>query len=316
MSSRQRVKIYLNLSFPALAARYARLAADGVGLFRAEFLALSLGVHPKKLLAEGGEEAFIRVFADGLREVARCFWPRPVIFRTLDLKSNEYRGLRGGQEFEPPEENPALGWRGCRRYVHDPEPFRLQLRAVRRLYAEGWTNIRLMLPFVRTISEVLACREIIGEEGLFEIGVPLWLMVEVPSIVFLIEKVLPLAEGVSIGTNDLTQLILGADRDNPRLISLWDEQDEAVRCAIERVARACGERAVECCVCGDAPSRRPEMVIALLRLGITSLSVSPEAFERVAEIVRESNEKSPWNPDLKCSFGRSTGGGTRIDTPE
>jgi pyruvate,water dikinase len=282
-----RAKVYLNLSFPALAARYAGLPADGVGLLRAEFLALSLGVHPKKLLAEEGEDAFVGAFAEGVREVARCFWPRPVSFRTLDLKSNEYRGLRGGEQFEEPEENPALGVRGCHRYLCDPEPFRLQLRAVRRLHEEGWTNVRLMLPFVRSISELLACREIIREEGLFEIGVPLWIMVEVPSIVFLIEKVLPFVDGVSIGTNDLTQLILGVDRDNPRLIPIWDEHDEAVRCAIERVARACRRRGVECCVCGDAPSRRPEVAASLLQLGITSLSVSPEAFERTVRIVRE-----------------------------
>ncbi len=281
------MKIYLNLSFPQLAAQYADLPAHGVGLLRSEFLILALGVHPRKLLAEGGAEAFIRVFAEGLAEVARCFWPRPVTFRTLDLKSNECRGLRGGQEFEELEENPALGLRGCRRYLYDPEPFRLQLRAVRRVYEMGWTNLRLMLPFVRSVSELLACREILREEGVGEIGIPLWLMVEVPSVVFLIERFLPLVDGVSIGTNDLTQLILGVDRDNPRLIPLWDEQDEAVRCALERVARACHERAMECCVCGDAPSRRPELVASLLQLGVTSLSVSPDAFERTARIVRE-----------------------------
>lgn len=279
------MKIYLNLSFPQLAARYADLPTDGVGLLRSEFLILALGVHPKKLLAEGGAEAFIRVFAEGLTEVARCFWPRPVTFRTLDLKSNEYRGLRGGQEFEEPEENPALGLRGCRRYLYDPEPFRLQLRAVRRVFEAGWTNLRLMLPFVRSVSELLACREILCEEGVDNI--PLWLMVEVPSVVFLIERFLSLVDGVSIGTNDLTQLVLGVDRDNPRLIPLWDEQDEAVRCAVERVARACREQAMECCVCGDAPSRRPEMAASLLQLGVTSLSVSPDAFERTARIVRE-----------------------------
>jgi len=278
------MKIYLNLSFPQLAARYADLPSDGVGLLRSEFLALALGVHPRKLLAEGGAEAFIRLFAEGLTEVARCFWPRPVTFRTLDLKSNEYRGLRGGQEFEEPEENPALGLRGCRRYLYDPEPFRLQLRAVRRVYEAGWTNVRLMLPFVRSVSELLACREILREEGVGDI--PLWIMVEVPSVVFLIEQFLPLVDGISIGTNDLTQLILGVDRDNPRLIPLWDERDEAVMRAVEQVVRACRKRGMECCVCGDAPSRRPEIVTSLLPLGLTSLSVSPEAFERTAQLVR------------------------------
>lgn len=285
--SERRPKIYLNLSFPPLAARYAHLPADGVGLLRAEFLALSLSVHPKQLLAEGGAETFIRAFTEGLIEVARQFWPRPVTYRALDLKSNEYRGLRGGQQFEEPEENPALGLRGCRRYMDDPELLRLQARAVRSVHEAGWTNVRLMLPFVRTVSEVLACREILQQEGLFERGIPLWIMVEVPSVVFLIERFLPLVDGVSIGTNDLTQLILGVDRDNPRLAPLWDERDDAVMRAIEWVARACRESALECCVCGDAPSRRPELIPQLLQLGLTALSVSPEAFERTLRIVRE-----------------------------
>lgn len=281
------MRIYLNVSFPQLAARYAHLPADGVGLLRSEFFVLSLGVHPKKLLVEGGEEAFVETFAGGLIEVARSFWPRPVTYRTLDLKSNEYRGLRGGREFEEPEENPALGFRGCHRYVSDPESFRLQLRAVRKVYEAGWRNVRLMLPFVRSVSEVLACRQIIREEGLFDLGVPLWIMVEVPSVVLLIERFLPLVEGVSIGTNDLTQLLLGADRDNPRVRSLWDESNEVVVWAIERVVGACRERGIECCVCGDMPSRRPGMIASLMRLGLASLSVSPDVFERVAQVVRE-----------------------------
>ncbi len=280
------MKIYLNLSFPQLAARYAALPADGVGLLRSEFLLLSLGVHPKKLLADGGADAFVRVFASGLAEVARCFWPRPVTFRTLDLKSNEYRGLRGGEQFEGLEENPAIGVRGCRRYLSDPEPFRLQLRAVRQVHEAGWTNIRLLLPFVRSVSEVLACREFIQEEGLLERGVPVWMMVEVPSVVFLIERFLPLVDGISIGTNDLTQLILGVDRDNPRLMALWNEQDDAVMRALEWVVRACREKAVECCLCGDAPSRRPEILTPLWQLGLTALSVAPESFERTLQIVR------------------------------
>ncbi len=280
------MKVYLNLSFPQLAARYAALPADGVGLLRSEFLLLSLGVHPRKLLAEGGADAFIRVFANGLEEVARCFWPRPVTFRTLDLKSHEYRGLRGGEEFEEHEENPVIGVRGCCRYLNDPEPFRLQLRAVRRVYDAGWTNVRLLLPFVRSVTEVLACRELIQEEGLCERGVSIWIMVEVPSVVFCIDRFLPLVDGVSIGTNDLTQLILGIDRDNARLMTLWNEQDDAVMRAIEWVVRACQERGIECCLCGDAPSRRSEMIAPLWRLGLTALSVAPEAFERTHQMVR------------------------------
>src|SRR3990172_12193263 len=142
-------RIYINLSFPELAAKHAALPCDGVGLMRAEFLALSVGVHPRKLIAEGGEEGFVRFFAEGLSRVAEAFTPRPVIYRTLDLKSNEYAGLQGGSDYESREENPMLGLRGCSRYLSDPESFRLELRAVKCLRDAGLRNIKVMLPFVR-----------------------------------------------------------------------------------------------------------------------------------------------------------------------
>ncbi len=290
-------RILINLSFPALAAKYSRLPCDGVGLMRAEFYALSLGVHPRKLLAEGGAEKFIHVFADGLGEVARSFAPRPVLYRTLDLKSNEYAGLEGGQEYEKKEENPMLGFRGCRRYLKEPEVFRLELQAVKRVRDTGLENVKLMLPFVRFPNELACCRQWVREEGLFEQkDFELWMMVEVPANVLRIEEFLPMVSGVSIGSNDLTQLILGIDRDNRRLAEEFDERDPAVQAAIERVARAGARQGVPVSICGNAPSRYPELVPRLLAFGLTSLSVSPETFETTVRAVVEAEASLGMSP--------------------
>src|SRR3989304_508624 len=196
-------RIYINLSFPELAAKHAALPCDGVGLMRAECVALSIGVPLRKLIAEGGEEGFVRFFAEGLSRVAEAFNPRPVIYRTLDLKSNEYAGLQGGSEYEAREENPMLGLRGCSRYLSDPESFRLELRAVKRVRDAGLRNIKVMLPFVRFPEEVVRCRQWVAEEALVGEGFELWMMAEVPAAVFRIAEFLPHVVGVSIGSNDL-----------------------------------------------------------------------------------------------------------------
>jgi len=273
-------KIMLNLSVPDMAARYADLPCDGVGLMRAEFLALTMGVHPRKLIADGGAERFISYFADNLSQVAQSFYPRPVLYRTLDLKSNEYVGLEGGKQYEPTEENPMLGFRGCSRYTEDEESFRLELRAVKRVIDSGLGNVKLMLPFVRFPRELEQCRNWASEEGLFENPeFELWMMAEVPSNILLIEAFLPHVSGVSIGSNDLTQLILGIDRDSHKLADQFDVRDPAVLAGIERVAQACRARDLPVSICGDAPSRYPELIPKLIDFGLTSISVPADAFE-------------------------------------
>jgi pyruvate,water dikinase len=273
-------KIMLNLSVPDLATRYALIPCDGVGLMRAEVLALTIGVHPRQLIAEGGEERFIGHFADNLSRVAQAFFPRPVIYRTLDLKSNEYVGLEGGKQYEPTEENPMLGFRGCSRYAEDSECFRLELRAVKRVIDSGLDNVKLMLPFVRFPRELELCRRWIEEEGLFaNPGFELWMMAEVPSNILLIEAFLPYVSGVSIGSNDLTQLILGIDRDSHKLADQFDVLDPAVLLGIERIARACRTSNLPVSICGDAPSRYPELIPKLIGYGLTSISVPADAFE-------------------------------------
>ena len=290
--------ILLNLSVPELALKYAGFPCDGVGLMRAEFLALSMGVHPRKLIAEEGAGRFITCFADQLAKVATAFFPRPVIYRTLDLKSNEYAQLDGGAEFEQAEENPMLGFRGCARYTRDQESFRLELRAVKRVIESGLDNVRLMLPFVRFPRELEDCRQWITEEGLFESsGFELWMMAEVPSNILLIEQFLPHVSGVSIGSNDLTQLILGIDRDSHRMAEQFDTRDPAVLAGIEHIARACRERDVPVSICGDAPSRHPELIRRLIGFGLSSISVSADAFEAtLAEVIRVETDPGIFPP--------------------
>jgi pyruvate,water dikinase len=289
---RTRTRVYINLGFPELSARYASLPCDGVGLMRAEFIALSLGTHPDQLIAEGGEERFIQTFAKGLEKVARDFHPRPVTYRTLDLKSNEYAGLLGGDKFEESEENPMLGLRGCARYIASPAGFRLELRAVKRVRDAGLTNVRLMVPFVRFPRELVQCRQIIEEEGLLaDPSFEFWMMAEVPSTVFLADDFLPHVSGVSIGSNDLTQLILGIDRDSRKLASSFDERDPAVLKALETIAAAARRHNKQLSICGDAPSRHPEMVERLVALGLTAISVSPEAFAKTVQLVADTEAK-------------------------
>jgi len=289
-----KTQVLLNLSFPELAGRYAQLPCDGVGLMRAEFLALSMGVHPRKLIADGGAERFIGFFAEHLAQVAQAFAPRPVLYRTLDLKSNEYAGLEGGADYEDTEENPMLGFRGCSRYLADPESFRLELRAVKRVIDSGLRNVNIMMPFVRFPRELVQCREWMHEEGLFDDpNFELWMMAEVPSNVLQIDDFLPHVSGVSIGSNDLTQLILGVDRDSHRLADRFDVQDPAVLAAIERIARACRAHKLPVSICGSAPSSHPALIRRLIEFGLTSISVSAEAFEStVQEVTKAEAELS------------------------
>jgi len=276
---RERPALYLNVSVPERAEAAAALPSAGVGLMRAEFLALGVGIHPKALLAGGREDAFLEVFAGGLETVARAFHPRPVTYRMLDLKSNEYRGLAGGEDHEPIEANPMIGMRGAARYVTRPDELALELRAVRRVVDRGFDNVRLMVPFVRTLDELAEVKRLVGESGLLDRGVPLWIMAEVPSNVLLARRFAAEADGVSIGTNDLVQLVLGVDRDCAQLAHRYSVTDESVLDAIRCVIAGAHEAGVTVSCCGDAPSRAPDLVRAMVDMGIDALSVVPSALE-------------------------------------
>jgi phosphoenolpyruvate synthase/pyruvate phosphate dikinase len=280
---RARPELYLNVSVPDRAAAAAALPSAGVGLMRAEFLALGVGTHPMALLAAGGEEAFLEFFTSGLRTVAEAFHPRPVTYRLLDLKSNEYRGLAGGEEHEPEEANPMIGLRGAARYLERPEELALELRAVTRVLDLGFDNVRVMVPFVRTLDELAAVKALVAESGLLDRGVPLWIMAEVPSNVLLARRFAAEADGVSIGSNDLAQLVLGVDRDSSRLAGRYSPVEESVLDAIRRVIEGAHEAGIPVSVCGDAPSREPELVRAMVDMGIDAISVVPAAFDETRQ---------------------------------
>ena len=217
-----------------------------------------------------------------------------MVYRTTDFKTNEYRNLAGGEEFEPAESNPMMGWRGCARYITEPEVFSLELAAIKKVREEfGMKNLWIMLPFVRRIGELRAIKEMMKAQGMHHTrDFKLWIMVEVPSTVFLIDQFCAEGiDGVSIGSNDLTQLILGIDRDNATLADGFDERNDAVLRAIERVVKVCNENKVTCSICGQAPSVYPEFAEKLVEMGITSMSVNPDAVERTKRNVASAEMK-------------------------
>jgi phosphoenolpyruvate synthase/pyruvate phosphate dikinase len=276
----------VNLSFPEMADRAAQLPAEGVGLMRAEFLYLQAGRHPLMILEEGGEQGFVDFLREGIERVAGAFAPRPVTYRASDLKSNEYRDLAGGDRFEPTEANPMLGRRGVFRYLREPAAFALELRAVAEARRLGATNVRLMLPFVRTVAELREARALVTESGCYNVaGFELWAMAEVPAIAFTPESFADEVDGLSIGSNDLTQLVLGADRDSSELAERYTATDPAVLEAIRRIVAGAHARQTPVSICGDQPSRDPALVQELVRIGIDSISVLPSAFHETAALI-------------------------------
>jgi len=279
-------KVYVNLADPELAEKVASRDVDGVGLLRAEFIIAQIGEHPRFMIAQGRGAEFVDKLAAGVTIFARAFDPRPVVYRTTDFKTNEYRNLKGGEKFEDVEENPMLGYRGCSRYVKELDVFKLEIEMIKRV-RESYKNIWVMIPFVRTVAELARLVRILKDEGLRPSeDFRLWMMVEVPSNIFLIDQFLDVGiDGISIGSNDLTQLILGIDRDNPKLAEEFDERNEAVMMALEKAIKTAVARGVTASICGQAPSVYPELTEKLVKWGITSVSVSPDAIETTREIV-------------------------------
>jgi pyruvate, water dikinase len=288
-------RIYVNLGEPELAESVARRDVDGVGLLRAEFMLLSaLGkTHPRVLLRDGRGEELVSRMVEALTRFATAFVPRPVIYRATDFRSNEFRGLAGGEEFEPHEENPMIGYRGCFRYTREPDLFALELKALRQV-REHHPNLHLMIPFVRTGSEFRACKRLIEESGLSDsASFQLWVMAEVPSVVTWLEEYVRLGvTGVSIGSNDLTQLILGVDRDSEVLAPLYDERDRAVTSAIRAIVTECQRLGITCSICGQAPSVYPEYAELLVGMGIDSISVNPDAIEATRRNVKAAEQRA------------------------
>jgi pyruvate,water dikinase len=284
--------LYVNLSSPESASEVAKQNIDGVGLLRAEFIAAQIGSHPQKMIQEGKKKEWINQLANGIKSVASAFSPKPVIYRTLDFKTNEYKELPGG-EVEPEENNPMLGFRGCYRNIKHREVFEMELSAIKKVREEyDLKNLYVMLPFVRTESELKTAIKIMNQNGLERNkDFKLLIMVEVPSTVFLIDDFLEHVDGVSIGSNDLTQLTLGVDRDNQNLSELFDERDPAVLKALETVIKACREKNKTVSICGQAPSVYESIVEFLVEHGITSISVNPDAIEKTRRLIAKVEKR-------------------------
>jgi len=293
-------KIYVNLAEPELADHVASQNIDGVGLLRAEFMIAQIGVHPKKLIHEKRQKEFISKLSEGLLTFCKAFNPRPVVYRATDFKTNEYSHLVGGKAFEPQEENPMIGYRGAFRYVSDPEVFELELEAIKQVRQKhGFKNLWLMIPFCRSPQELQSVKKIIAGSGLVRSPTfKLWLMVEIPVNVIQLEDFIEVGiDGVSIGSNDLTMLMLGVDRDNEHLSGVFNERSPAVLWALEKIIKTCHKAKITCSICGQAPSQYPDLAEKLVNWGITSLSINPDIISQTRELVYQLENKlvtSKW----------------------
>jgi pyruvate,water dikinase len=287
-----RTRLYVNLAEPELAEVVAARNVDGVGLLRAEFMIAQIGEHPQLAIDEGRSEEYIEKLTESLRKFASAFHPRPVVYRTNDFKTNEYRNLRGGDKYEEFEENPMIGYRGASRYIRDIDIFRLELEAIKRV-RQDYVNLWVMIPFVRTPEELAGVREVMVREGLAPSqDFKLWMMAEVPSNALILDKFLDVGiDGISIGSNDLTQLVLGIDRDNARFAAEFDERNEAVILALEHLIKTANRRGVTSSICGQAPSDYPDLTQKLVEWGITSISVTPDVIDKTRQIIAEAEAK-------------------------
>ncbi|MFC1932672.1 phosphoenolpyruvate synthase [Chloroflexota bacterium] len=291
-----KTRVYVNLAQPELADRVASRHVDGVGLLRAEFIVAQIGEHPSYMISQNRGNEFVDKLAEGLTTFAKAFHPHQVVYRTNDFKTNEYRALKGGEEYEELEENPMLGYRGASRYITDIDTFKLELEAIKRV-REKYKNLWVMIPFVRTVDELAQTLKIMEGEGLKRSeDFKIWMMVEVPSNIILLEKFIAAGiDGISIGSNDLTQLTLGVDRDSAKLAETFDERDEAVMISLERAIKVAKSLGVTSSICGQAPSVYPELTEKLVEWGITSVSVSPDMIDQTREIIAKVEERLKLN---------------------
>jgi len=289
-------KVLMNLGDPDLAEKYAELPCDGIGLMREEFIWTTfIHEHPNYLIEIGQPEKVVDMLAEGFRQVAKALYPRPVVLRLSDFKTSEYRDLKGGEKYEPEEPSALLGWRGASRY-YDPEyleAFKLELKAVKKAREEyGLKNLWVMIPFCRTVEECEKVVSIMKEQGLQKgPDFKIWLMAEIPSNIILADKFSKYIDGFSIGSNDLTMLILGADRDNDRIAHIFDERDLAVKRAIHHLIQVAHKHGKTVSICGQAPSVYPEFTAFLIKSGIDSVSVNPDAVKSTKHLVAQVEQR-------------------------
>jgi pyruvate,water dikinase len=287
-------KIYVNLAMPDGAETVAESDVDGVGLLRAEFMLTEAldGRHPRDLIAHGEQGQLVDRMVASVGRIAAAFNPRPVIYRATDFRTNEFRGLIGGEAYEPVEHNPMIGYRGCYRYVKEADLFALELDALARVREQN-PNVHLMIPFVRTKWELEECLALVDASPVGrQRGIHRWVMAEVPSVVHWLPEYVGMGiDGVSIGSNDLTQLVLGVDRDSDVCAELFDESDAAVLDAIGQIIGTARRLGITSSLCGQAPSTKPAFAEHLVRLGITSISVNPDAVGAARRVIAAAERR-------------------------
>jgi len=312
-----KTKIYMNVGNPAQAFDFAKIPNDGVGLARMEFIMNnSISAHPmalvdikkgksveneKEILSfmlpySDTKEFFIKKVSEGVGTIAAAFYPKPVIIRTSDFKSNEYRNMLGGKTYEDEEENPMIGFRGASRYYDESykEAFEWECEALKRVRDEmGLNNIKIMLPFVRTPDEGKKVIQLMQKMGLKqgENGLKIYAMCEIPANVILADRFLEIFDGYSIGSNDLTQLTLGVDRGSSKIAHIFDERNEAVKRMLKMAIQACKERGKYIGICGQAPSDYPEITEFLVQNNINSISLNPDSIYKMHQVVTKFEQK-------------------------
>jgi pyruvate, water dikinase len=337
---RPATKIMLNLGNPELAFATAALPNDGVGLARMEFIiSESIKAHPLALLHpdrvgdasarhqlaqvihgyESGEQFFVERLSEGIATIAAAFWPKPVVVRMSDFKTNEYASLIGGRDFEPLEDNPMLGFRGASRYAHPAyeEGFALECTAMKRVRDEmGFTNVILMLPFVRRVEEAKRVLDRMANLGLERgrNGLQVYAMCEIPNNVILIDQFAKLFDGFSIGSNDLTQLTLGVDRDSDLVAFDYDERDDGVKEMIRLSVEGCRRNGIHSGLCGQAPSDYPDMAEYLVEIGIDSMSLNADTVVATTRAVLEVERRLERR--LPASSGSSPMAPERVEKSE
>jgi pyruvate,water dikinase len=291
-------KVLVNIGVPQKAEEYCGLPVSGVGLMRIEFLFTSyIQEHPLAMMEKGKSQELVDRLANGIAVVAKAFFPRPVILRTSDFKTNEYREMKGGEKYEPKESNPMIGWRGCSRYVSDSyrEAFKLELKAIKKVREDmGLKNVMIMLPFVRTIEELKKITAMMTEVGLERNrDLKLYLMAEIPANIFMVAEFSDYCDGFSIGSNDLTQLTMGADRDSDVLgkMGYFDERNEAIKRAIHMLITEAHKKGRTVSICGQAPSVYPEFTEFLVKAGIDSISLNPDTVMDTIPIIASAEQR-------------------------
>ena len=294
-------EVKVNISIPDAAEKVAKTGADGVGLFRIEHMILGLEKHPMKYIRDGEIEEYVDVLYKEMKKVLKAFYPKPVWIRTLDAPTDEFRAMEGGEN-EPIEANPMLGFRGIRRDLVEDIHFRAELRAIKKLIEEGYTNVGIMLPLITSVEEVRKAKQIALEEGLPLSKIEFGIMVETPAAALIIEDIVK--EGVdfiSLGTNDLTQYTLAVDRNNENVAYLYDETHPAVMKLIERTIKICKENGVKTSICGQAGSY-PHVVEKLVEIGIDSVSANPDAVQMIRETIARVEKKLMLEKLRKLNF--------------